>query len=100
MVWNQMKQQVARESPTTKEDLINVINSFWMNAMTKQLCNAYIDHIFKVAPICVLLGGRATGDIPNRLFPESSAGKSFEYFNQKLEHSDMREKAHMLIPTS
>jgi hypothetical protein len=36
--------------------------------MSVETCNRYIDHNFKVVPVIVLMGGRATGDVPKKLF--------------------------------
>ena len=99
MVWAQLKRYVSRAGPTTKDELIRVINEFWENTMTVELCNRYIDHVFKVAPVVVLLEGKATGDVPNRLFPENSTGKSFQYFNGLLQNPDVQARANSLLPS-
>ena len=98
MVWAQLKRYIAKAGPTTKEELIRVINEFWANTMTVDLCNRYINHIFKVAPVVVLLEGKATGEIPNRLFNEYSGDKSFQYFNGLLRHPDVQARANRLLP--
>ena len=97
MVWAQLKSYVARAGPTTTQ-LIRVINKFWDNTMTVELCNKYIDHIFKVAPAVVLLEGKATGEIPNRIFTEDSRDKSFQYFNGLLRNPDVQARANQLLP--
>ncbi|CAC5392038.1 unnamed protein product [Mytilus coruscus] len=84
MVWNQMKRHVARVDPKTKEELVNTLQTFWCEMMTVEQCNMYIDHIYKVAPVCVLMNGAATGHLPDKIFPERTRGKSLAYFNNKL----------------
>jgi hypothetical protein len=51
--------------------------------MTTEQCNMYIDHIYKVAPACILMKGAATAKVPNFLFRERSREKSnnnLDYF--------------------
>ena len=97
MVWHQLKCFVAKMEPRTKEGLIDCIERFWSSVMTVELCNQYIDHLFKVVPVCFRLKGAATGDLPNRLFSESSAGKSITYFENLLTDSEkVRKKAESL----
>ena len=60
MVLNQMKRHVAKIDPKTKDDLIETITAFWCEKMTVQQCNLYIDHIYKVIPVCVAMNGAAT----------------------------------------
>ena len=79
-----MKRHVAMVDPKTKDELINVLVQFWYQKMTTEQCNLYIDHIYKVAPVCVLLEGAAAGHLPDRIFKERSRGKSLHYFNDKL----------------
>lgn len=98
MVWAQMKRCVTRVGPTTKDELIRVINEFWDTTIMVELCNRYINHVFKVAPVVILLDGKATGEIPNRIFPEDSDGKSFEYFNGLLRNPDIQAWANKLLP--
>lgn len=47
-------------------------------------CCAYIDHVYKSVPVCVLMKGNATGDVPKKLFSERSRGKSIGHFNNLL----------------
>lgn len=84
MIWNQLKRYIAKNQPKNKEELLDNIERFWLETVTPELCNIYIDHLFKVIPICEALGGKATGDLPNRTFLERSAGKSLRYFAHKL----------------
>ena len=93
MVWDQVKRYVARVEPSTKDELTAAIQNFWSTTMTVELCNTYIDHLFKVAPVCVIMEGKATGDVPNRLFPERSRGRSFSYFNDQLQQADVQARA-------
>lgn len=84
MVWNELKRNIAKRDPRTKDDLSNCIEEFWIEHMTKEKCNTYIDHMFKAVPVCVMMDGVATGDAPNKIFNESSRGKSIAYFQEKL----------------
>ncbi|CAC5373100.1 unnamed protein product [Mytilus coruscus] len=85
MVWSMLKSRLTKKEPKTKEDLINGINSFWREDLTIPICNNFIDHIYKVLSVAVVTGGRATGDLPRKMFPERSSGKSLQYFNRKLQ---------------
>ncbi|KAK6188807.1 hypothetical protein SNE40_004908 [Patella caerulea] len=76
MVWNMLKQRISKRNPTTKEELVTYCNEFWTNDLTQDKCIAFIDHIYKVVPVIISVGGRASGDIPNVVFRESSRGKS------------------------
>ncbi|KAH3894901.1 hypothetical protein DPMN_019061 [Dreissena polymorpha] len=87
-----MKRYVAKEGPRTKEELKASLENFWRNEMTVELCNRYIDHCYKVAPVCLAMEGKATGDIPSRLFSERSRGKSFRHFANLLSTDDMKRK--------
>lgn len=84
MVWNELKRCVAREAPRTKQELQECIVQFWRTEMTVEKCCAYIDHVYKVVPVCVLMKGNATGDVPKKLFSERSRGKSIGHFNNLL----------------
>lgn len=92
MVWNQLKRYISKQEPRTKEELINAIEAFWGEKMTVEQCNRYIDHMFKVAPTVVAMRGKATGDIPKKLFPESSDGKSFKYFSELAMAESVQQK--------
>ena len=97
MVWAQLKRYIAKMEPRTKDSLIECIQTFWEVAMTVEQCNNYIDHLFKVVPVCARMGGAATGDVPNRLFCERSAGKSIHYFDMEIETNEtIRSKAEIL----
>lgn len=92
MVWAMMKSRISKKEPRTKQDLISSINSFWREDMTISTCNNFIDHIFKVLPVAVVIGGRATGDLPRKIFPERSSCKSLQYFNSKLKMPEYQQK--------
>lgn len=92
MVWNQLKCSVAKAEPRTKEELLDAINTFWLQKMTIEQCNRYIDHIYKVAPVCIALNGKATGDLPNVIFRERSEGKSFQYFSDLMKTDEYKDK--------
>ncbi|KAH3886103.1 hypothetical protein DPMN_010104 [Dreissena polymorpha] len=87
-----MKRHVAKKSPRTKEELEDGLQEFWETEMTVEVCNLYIDHVFKVSPVCVAMNGKATRDIPSKLFSERSSGKSFQYFSNLLSTEDMTRK--------
>lgn len=50
--------------------------------MTPEKCATYIDHVYKVAPVCVLMKGNATGDVPGKLFAEISRMNSCVYLTE------------------
>ncbi|KAH3706747.1 hypothetical protein DPMN_066136 [Dreissena polymorpha] len=86
MVWNQLKRHVSKSEPKTKEELVRAIKTFWNSHMTVEQCNMYIDHLFKVVPICIRMNGCATGDTPNRVFSRhDSRGKSIQFFENLLD---------------
>lgn len=97
MVWNQLKRNVSKRNPTTKDQLTQYIEDFWLTEMTPELCSKYIDHTFKVAPVVVAVNGKATADIPRRLFTERSSGKSFTYFHEQLSAPQMRERLTVMM---
>ncbi|CAC5426752.1 unnamed protein product [Mytilus coruscus] len=97
MVWNQLKRNVSKRNPTTKEQLCQYIEEFWLTEMTPAHCAKYIDHIYKVAPVVVSVGGKATADIPGRLFKESSSGMSMQYFHDKLCAPQLRQKLTVMM---
>jgi len=76
---------VGKQQPRTKEDLQAAIRRVGDQKLTVDLCNWYIDHVFKVAPVCIELRGHATGDLPKKIFREPSAGKSFAYFAERIQ---------------
>lgn len=92
MVWNELKRTVAREVPRTKQELQDCIFRFWSTQMTAEKCATYIDHVFKVVPVCILMRGSATGDVPGKLFNERSRGKSIAYFQGRLADPDIQKK--------
>lgn len=96
MVWNQLKRYVAKQEPKTKEQLTRCIYEFWHTCMTKEQCNLYIDHMFKAVPICVVMEGKATADVPNRIFRERSRGKSIRYFQNKLQSEEVSKRVDAL----
>lgn len=97
MVWNQLKRHLAWKQPRSKEELQECIHFFWDNVMTIELCNRYIDHVFKVAPVEFKMNGKASGDLPNRLFNERSEGKDMQYFSHLMSREEMDLKLRRLI---
>jgi hypothetical protein len=80
---------VAR--PPIIEDLQNSIRQFWREQMTIHVCNKFIDHVYKVLPITAMIGGRATRDLPRKIFPERSRNKSMKYFADKLKTEEYQQ---------
>ncbi|KAH3889964.1 hypothetical protein DPMN_014031 [Dreissena polymorpha] len=60
MVWAALKRSIYSQGCTTVDKLIAAILSYW-EELTVEACNKYIDHIYKVAPVCILMKGAATG---------------------------------------
>lgn len=61
MLWSELKQFIRRRvKPSTKEELVNAIKTFWTR-LTVAKCNRYIDHLYKVIPIVLERDGRASG---------------------------------------
>jgi hypothetical protein len=52
-----MKRNIARSEPKTKNELLQCIQKFWIEEMATEQCNIYIDHIYKVVPVCILMKG-------------------------------------------
>ena len=96
MVRNQLKRSIAKSEPRTKEELIDAITSFWYSTMTVELCNKYIDHVYKAAPVCIAMNGKATGDIPNIVFDVRSEGRSLSYFSELLKTDKCKNKLRQL----
>ncbi|KAH3714651.1 hypothetical protein DPMN_057340 [Dreissena polymorpha] len=67
-----MKRVIAKDEPKTKEDVIIAITRVWKENLTDELCGRYIHHDYKVTSIEVAMNGKATCDVPNRMFPELS----------------------------
>ncbi|KAH3782982.1 hypothetical protein DPMN_160907 [Dreissena polymorpha] len=86
---------VAPSEPKPKEELVRAIQTFWNSHMTVEQCNMYIDHLFKVVPICIRMNGCATGDTPNRVVSRhGSRGKSIQFFENLLDtNEETRAKA-------
>ena len=64
---------------------------FWKREMTPEKCIVYIDHIYKVVPVFVLMKGSV-------LFSERSQGKSIAHFQKLLTSDDTnRERAKNLF---
>ena len=84
MVWNMLKRRLAKQNLKTKDDLEKAIKHFWCNVLTVERCNKYIDHLYKVVPPVILKGGRATADLPRKIFPERSRGKYIKHINEQL----------------
>jgi hypothetical protein len=60
-LWHELKEFLRREvKPTTKEQLIQGIKSFWESVDIVK-CRKYINHLKKVVPKVIELEGNATG---------------------------------------
>lgn len=60
-VWHQMKEHIRkRVKPTTKDELIEGLKEAW-ELITVDLCNRYINHMYKVMPKVVEQDGGASG---------------------------------------
>ncbi|KAH3850156.1 hypothetical protein DPMN_092562 [Dreissena polymorpha] len=53
MVWNQLQRHLSKSEPRTKKELVQAIKAFWKDHMTVEQCKLYIDHLYKVALICI-----------------------------------------------
>ena len=80
-----LKRRLAKQNLKTKDDLEKAIMHFWSTVLTVERCNKYIDHLYKVIPTVILIGGHATADLQRKIFPERSRGKSIKHFNEQLE---------------
>ena len=92
MVWNLLKRHVSRRNPTTKDELSQFCREFWDQEMTPDICTRFIEHNYKVVPLTVKIGGKPTGDLPKKLFKDSSEGKDISYFASVLETEEAKEK--------
>jgi hypothetical protein len=72
MVWAAFKRHIYIQAWTTVDELVAAILSYWEKELSVEACNKYIDHIFKVAPVCILMKGAAMGDTPKNMFSEQS----------------------------
>ena len=60
-MWHELKEFIRREvKPTTKEELIDGIQTFWRTVDVAK-CSKYIRHLRKVIPKVVEVEGAATG---------------------------------------
>lgn len=60
-VWHEMKEYLRREiKPTTKQQLIDGIHSFWRTVDVAK-CTKYIRHLRRVLPRMIEVQGAATG---------------------------------------
>ena len=91
-----LKRHVAKKDPTTKNELVDCCNEFWYNELTPEVCQRFVEHNFKVVPLVVALEGKATGDLPQKLFKERSEGKSIGHFESILRTYEVSEKLQRL----
>lgn len=81
-MWIELKRCVPRVAPKTEQERQDCILGYWSSDVTPEECATYIDHVYKVAPACVLMKGNATGDVTGKLFTEISRMKSCVYLNE------------------
>ena len=93
MVWNAVKRNVSKRSPTTKDQLVQYAMDFWEKEMTPATCAKYIDHTYTVGPV---VDGRATATFQGN-FPESSQEKGLSYFHSQIQHPRVQQKLNSLI---
>ncbi|CAC5364756.1 unnamed protein product [Mytilus coruscus] len=98
IVWNMLKRRLAMKTLKTKDDLQTALQEFWTRDLTIEYCNRFIDHLYKVVPVVIALEGRATADVPRKIFPERSFGKSIRYFKTKLDDPNFTKKIEHLLP--
>ena len=98
MVWNMPKRRLAQQNLKTNNHLEKAIKHFWSTVLRVERCNKYIDHLYKVIPTVILIGGHATADLPRKIFPERSRGKSIKHFNEQLEDRQFCQKISSLLP--
>ena len=60
-LWHELKEYIRHEvKPHTKQELVDGIKEFWAT-VTVDKCIRYINHLSKVVPKLIELGGAATG---------------------------------------
>ena len=96
MLWHKLKRYLSKQETTMKAELVRHTLEFWSN-LSPETCNTYIDHVYKVVPVVILMGGRATGDVPKKLCSESSRGRSIQYFAQQLQKECQQKKFGLLL---
>jgi len=57
MIWHKLKRYLSKQEPTTKAELVRHTLEFWSN-LSPETCNKYIDHLYKVVPVVILMSGR------------------------------------------
>ena len=60
-VWATLKFYVARDVPTSQNELVQSIVKFWNSHLTVEQCNRYIDHVFRVIPKVIEAKGSFSG---------------------------------------
>ena len=61
LVWHQLKTIIRNSAKqTSKDELVKAIKMFWLEKLTIQQRNKYIDNLSKVLPVVVELGGKVT----------------------------------------
>ena len=60
-LWHELKNFIRSiAKPTTKEELLHAIQSFWATVMSEKCCR-YIEHLKKVIPKVIEVNGEAAG---------------------------------------
>ena len=54
--------------------------------MRPEKCTSYIDHLYKVVPLVVTVAGKATADLPGKLYPkyDHSIGLSISHYENLI----------------
>ena len=60
------------------------------------MCCRLFEYNYKVVPIASKIGGKATADLPKKLFKESSEGKIISHFVNILADKEVQEKLQRL----
>ena len=61
-LWAELKGHIRKYAkPTTKDELIQAINTFWSTKVTPEKCRKYISHVHKVLPKVLERQGQASG---------------------------------------
>ena len=99
MVWSDLKRVVAKQNPTTLDQLEMYCQQYWDTVMTPEKCTSYIDHLYKVVPLVVTVAGKAMADLPGKLYPkyDCSIGLSISHYENLIHTSEYQLKLGKLL---
>lgn len=60
-VWSKLKYEVSKQNPKNQKELMDSIIEVWETHLTREQCNRYIDHIYKVIPKVIEAEGGFSG---------------------------------------